>query len=309
VGSGTYLARSLLGQICEVQGRLDEAEQAYRQALADNPDFAAVVLPLAGLMFRRGAQPAEVEALVPAERPGSLLLAASACYEAGHTAEAAAWFERVLESQPDNVAARVGVVEALLAEKRYDAALAHAQVRVDGAKPDGRLALAELFLHALRGDAAALAAALADAPVADGERALFSAWQAALAGAELPAELEPVALAPAATFLEALLKVQEFSAFETLHAVYSRIAVTPATRSELLAAIYFRRGFLDSAADEWVASLQAEPAAGPLLGLAHVAVARGLQEDALVFCDEALALEPASAEAASLRDALLARAA
>jgi tetratricopeptide (TPR) repeat protein len=231
------------------------------------------------------------------------MFAASACYEAGHTAEAADWFRRVLELDPANGAARVGLVEALLVERRYDELLA-----VSAAHPDdtvaGRLALTELVVHAIQGNGDGVAALLESTPLPDAERALFAAWLAG--GAEsLPGDT----LAPAATLLVALLKVEELEAVQNHYALYQSIDVPASTRSELLAAIYFRRGYLDSAAEEWIASLQAEPAPGALVGLAHVAVAKGMPEDALTFCDEALQLEPGNEQATSLRDAVLAQAA
>jgi glycosyltransferase involved in cell wall biosynthesis len=309
VGSGTYLALSLVGQLLEAQGRPLEAEEYYHRALAEHPAFAAVALSLAQAMFRRGATPAEVEAALPRDRPGALLMAASACHEAGHSAAAADWFARILRQQPENDAARVGAVEALLAERRYDDAVETARGRTAGSPVEAKLALAECFVHALRGHPEELAAALADAPLADAERALLELWHTAVDGGTVDGSLPADALPVAVTFLEALLKVGEFDAFEQLHGLYARIEVDAATRSELLAAIYFRRGFLDSAADEWIASFQTEPAAGALLGLAHVASAKGLADDALAFCTEALALEPESTDALALRDALIAKAA
>jgi glycosyltransferase involved in cell wall biosynthesis len=303
VGTGTYLSLSLLGQLREAQGDAAGAEEWYRRSLAEHPRFVQPMLPLATLMLRRGASPAEVEAFVPAGSSSALMFAASACYEAGHTEVATAWFRRVLELDPANGAARIGLVEGLLTEKRYDELL-----EVAAAHPDdtvaGRLALIELVVHAIQGNGDAVAALLESTPLPDGERALFSAWLAG--GTEsLPGDT----LAPAATLLEVLLKLEEFDAFQNLYALYQSIDVPAPTRSELLAAIYFRRGYLDSAAEEWIASLQAEPAAGALVGLAHVAVAKGMPGDAVTFCDEALQLEPANEQAASLRDALLAQAA
>jgi tetratricopeptide (TPR) repeat protein len=303
VGTGTYLSLALLGQLREAQGDGAGAEEWYRRSLAEYPRFVQPMLALATLMLRRGASPAEVEALVPEGSSSALMFAASACYEAGHTEVAADWFRRVLELDPANGAARVGLVETLLAERRYDELLA-----VSAAHPDdtvaGRLALTELVVHAIQGNADGVATLLESTPLPDGEQALFAAWLAG--GAEsLPGD----ALAPAATLLELLLKQAEFEAFQNLYALSSAIDVPASTRSELLAAIYFRRGYLDSAAEEWIASLQAEPAPGALVGLAHVAVAKGMPEDALTFCAEALQLEPDNEQAASLRVAVLARAA
>ena len=67
-------------------------------------------------------------------------------------------------------------------------------------------------------------------------------------------------------------------------------------RRELLAGVYMARGFLDSAAEEWLAVAAAEPTAPALAGLARVAHARGLADDARVLLDEALRLDPSSEE-------------
>ena len=121
----------------------------------------------------------------------------------------------------------------------------------------------------------------------------------------LPAEL----FGTTVTLLEALLRVAEFDAFGTLHGLFTRIDVAPAVRSDVLAAIYFRRGFLDSAADEWIACVEEEPTAGALLGLAHVALAKDMPEDAEALLDEAQALEPDNADVAALRAAVTLKAA
>ena len=56
--------------------------------------------------------------------------------------------------------------------------------------------------------------------------------------------------------------------------------------------MYLRRGFLESAADEWIAVAAARPDAPAMLGLAQVAFARGFDADALAFAQHAVALEP-----------------
>ena len=69
---------------------------------------------------------------------------------------------------------------------------------------------------------------------------------------------------------------------------------------ELLASMYLRRGYLESAADEWIAAVQDfGPDARAYTGLALVATARDMREDALGFAREASALDP-SHEVASL---------
>ena len=66
-------------------------------------------------------------------------------------------------------------------------------------------------------------------------------------------------------------------------------------RHDLLAGIYLRRGFLDSAADEWIAAVEEDgPDPASLGGLARVAAARGLTEDAEMFEQSAKELASSS---------------
>ena len=75
--------------------------------------------------------------------------------------------------------------------------------------------------------------------------------------------------------------------------MFQRVALPERQRRELLATIYLRRGFLESAADEWIAVATTQPDASAMLGLAQVALARGFDQDAIAFSAEAVALEPA----------------
>ena len=93
--------------------------------------------------------------------------------------------------------------------------------------------------------------------------------------------------------LEALLRVEEVDAFVSLLPVFEAVSLPARERSELLAGMYLRRGFVDSAADEWIAVCEQQgPDAAALAGLAQIALARGLEEDARTFAEEALALDP-----------------
>jgi len=73
--------------------------------------------------------------------------------------------------------------------------------------------------------------------------------------------------------------------------------------------MYLRRGFLDSAGEEWVAACQEDgPDARALFGLAQVAAGRGLLEDAQTFAEETRTLDPSHDGAGRLLDALAAAA-
>jgi tetratricopeptide (TPR) repeat protein len=303
-GSGTYLALCLLGELAEGRGDLEAAEEHYVSSLAAHPDYVAPVLPAAALLLRRGADEAELRETLPLDRPSALLLAATASLEQGRLDVAKTLFEEVLARQPGNDAARIGLAETYLFGSSFaDAARVAAEVDADS--PLAAAAAVEVvFAHAAAGDLLSLRNALDTAPLARADRALYEAWVALLGEQTVPAQLPAEAFPTAATALEALLRIQEFGAFEQLAGLTARIGVADTHRREVLAAMYFRRGYLDSAADEWVALATEQPSARAFVGLAQVAVARELPTDAVAFAEHALALDPSSAEAGRLLDAL-----
>lgn len=310
VGSGSHLALTLLGDIRAAQGRPREAEALYRRSLGEHGDFVAPVLHLASLLIRREAEDTEVEAAVAdavAKRPSAMLLLATALYEGGRAEGAETWFRRVLARQPGNGVARIGLVESLLSQRRYGEAVDEARLESVGSPVRPLATLALLFGLAASGDAGGLTAELAGERAGElgrGDLELYRAWQALLTGGAAPRRLSPDALGPLTTALEALLRVVELEAFERLVSLAEAAVPDPRERRELLARMYLRRGFLESAADEWIAVCLELPDPAALVGLAQVAVARGFDADALGFVEEALSLDPACAEAARLAAAL-----
>jgi GT2 family glycosyltransferase/glycosyltransferase involved in cell wall biosynthesis len=312
VGAGTYLALHLLGELRREQGDAAGAEAYHRRSLAEFPDYVAPVLPLASAMLARGAASAEVEAIVPEGRPSAMTLVATAFHEAGRVEDAERWFAAALERQPANGLARVGLIEALLSQQRWAEAAAEAE-REPADSPFGPAAAGSgLFAHALVGDAAGLAAAVQqarEAGVAAPDLALYSAWTLTLAGEPLPQSLPAEAATTALTVLEALLRIQDFDTFGVVLPLFELVDVDPRERREAIARVYLRRGFVDSAASEWIAVARERPDARAFVGLAQVAFAQGQPDDALAFAEEALALEPGHEEASLVRSNLLARAA
>jgi tetratricopeptide (TPR) repeat protein len=304
VGSGTCLALVALAEVRSARGELEAAEALLTRCLDEHPGYLGAVLPLAAAMLARGTEPAAVvERIAVGEiSPSTHFMLGTALYEAGHAAEAEPRFRAVLERQPDNHAARLAVAEALLSQRHFDEAAAEA-----GAIPaDAPLAAAasrsELFALVAAGAPAGEAlerAAARGLPEAD--RALFAAWAGAGRGEPLPDVLPEAAAPLLLTALEALLRVEEFESFERLVPAVDRVGLPWRHRRELLASMYLRRGFLESAADEWITVCdEAGPDGDALVGLARVAAARGLAEDALLFAREAGALEPGRADAAGL---------
>jgi hypothetical protein len=88
--------------------------------------------------------------------------------------------------------------------------------------------------------------------------------------------------------LEALLRLEDFDGFAALLPVADALALPRRDRREVLARMYLRRGFLESAGDEWIAAVEeAGPDVPALTGLAEVAAARGFAEDAELLAHEA----------------------
>jgi thioredoxin-like negative regulator of GroEL len=247
-------------------------------------------------MLGRGASVEEVLALVP-DRTSALTLAATGLYEAGHAAGAEPVFRRVLERQPSNAVAQVGIAECLLSQRRWAEAAEAARDR-DGSPVAPALAEAELFALAVSGSPAetALARAREDG-LAPEIAAVFAAWAA---GGPRPTAASADTIV---RVLEALLRVQEFTSFERVVGLLDG-CLPERERRETLARLYFRRGFLQSAADEWLAVVADAPDVDAFVGLAQVAVANGDVADAAEIAREAVRLDPGHASAQALWTAL-----
>jgi hypothetical protein len=156
-----------------------------------------------------------------------------------------------------------------------------------------------------RPDEMAAALERARPSLVDADAELFRAWAVAVRGEPGTTSLGATCGPTAMRILEALLRVTEIDAFSTLLTVFGRVALPERQRRELLATMYLRRGFLESAADEWIAVATTQPDASAMLGLAQVALARGFDQDAIAFSAEAVALEPAFAGARIAHNAIV----
>jgi glycosyltransferase involved in cell wall biosynthesis len=311
VGCGSYMALSALADVRAAQGELEEAERLFTDCLDRYPNFLGVVLPAAAAMLRRGADPdavvARMEELVTGMTSSVRFMLGTALYEAGHAESGEELFRAVLDAQPSNEPVRLALGEALLSQRRWHDAIEETMA-VGSEAGAAHAARTQMFAALAAGDDAAAAAAIErgrEAAVPSHELAVFRAWREAASGAEslpaLPVESTPLL----AVALEALLRVREVDAFARLVPVLDAVALPQRERRELLGTIYLRRGFLDSAADEWMAVCdESGPDSRALLGLAQVAYARDMREDALLFASEARSLDPHNAGAARLVEAL-----
>jgi glycosyltransferase involved in cell wall biosynthesis len=295
VGAGTYHARNLMAETLIAAGRLDEAETQLRHVLEHHPQFVGAVEPYARVLLRGGTPAAAVAArvaeLVPEPTPAQRFLLAVPFYEAAALDEAEAQLRLVLAAQPGAHAARVALAEACLSRGDVAGAAEHAAA-VPADAPHAPSAAQTLLFARLAGDAseADLDAAFAygrQAGLDPAQLAALNAWRAGAAGVggSVPASAAPLV----AVMLEALARLERFDEFEALAGVVEKLDLPWREQRELLAGVYFRRGFLESAAREWigVAERLGAPDERALRGLAGLAEAQGLHDDAQLMRDEA----------------------
>ncbi len=259
------------------------------EAAAAEPLYAAVVEAQPG---NGGARLALVETLLSTKRYAEAADAAAAVADDDAFAAAAArseLFARVLAGRESGD--RTPSSDGPAAEDTNAGETPEDGAATAGAAPASDLAVDARTGTARRGLAADATARAARRGLPAAELDLFAAWSAAT---PYP-DLDPAVVDSLATMLEALLRVEEFEAFEALLPALAATGLPARRRHSILAEIYLRRGFLESAADEWVASCEEEgPDAEALAGLARVATARGLTEDAQLFAKSAQELASSS---------------
>lgn len=324
VGCGTHHPTIALADIALHGGDAARAAELLDACLVDFPGFFGLVFPFANALLAGGATPetvvARVEQRVAKLTPTVRFMLGTALYERGETTAAETQYRLLLEQQPGAGYVRVALAEALLSQSRWEEA---ASVAAELGEQEPHAAAArrsELFARLAGGDldgaagviahseqaAAAAAQAeagdeLAGAALAAGDLALFAAWLGTLRGEQddtvLPLEAVPLL----AVTLEALLRVQEVDAYAALVPLLDRCPIAPREQRELRARMYLRRGFLASAAEEWIAVCGSDATdVRALIGLAQVAAAQEMTDEALDFAREAHALDPENERATRL---------
>jgi glycosyltransferase involved in cell wall biosynthesis len=314
VGCGSYLALGVLADIRREQGDFDECERLLAECLKDHATYLGAVHPFATVMLLRGLEPeamvATVEATVGTLTPSAHFMVGSALYEHKHAEAAELQFRALLTKQPSSDPARVALSETLLSQSRW-AEAAEAAAGVEDSSAFAQTARrSELFARIMDRDRDGTRRALVQAEAIGmnaGDVQLLRTWDTIRGGGDVPIALPLEAGALLALTLEALLRVHEVDAFAELLPLVERIGLPHRERRELLATLYLRRGFLESAGEEWVAAVQEDgPDTRALFGLAQVAAGRGFLEDAQMFAEETKTLDPGHMGAGQLLEALTA---
>lgn len=316
VGSGTFMAKTGLAALERQAGDLGTAERLLREVRVEHPQFLAAVGPLADIMSARGA---DADAIVDAVEAGSDLgaparfMLAVPLHERGAAQAAERQLRLALDKQPESPQLLLALGETLLSQARLEEAgdavrplLDHPEWGVTASRTLVFALLAEEEREVSDTDLDAALDAAEQARMDPAELALLRAWRGVRQG-KTPGAVPPMIAPQALTMLEALLHIQHFDRFAELLPIVEGLALPWRERHEQLANMYLRRGYLESAADEWAAVVnEAGPDVPALLGLAQVAAARGMAEDALLFADEACKLDPANPLAARMREAIAA---
>jgi len=306
VGSGTFLGRLALAEVHLEVGEFGAAREALQWCVDNHPEFLPVAGPYVTAMLRDGASPDEVETELQKldTLPASVrLTVAAAMHRAGAGTEAEAQYRASLDAADSDMRARTSLAELLLGRGAWDEAAALASA-VPVEDPYAALAARiELCSIIGRADAETVRATLGRAmraglPAAEG--AVFETWAAIAEGAT---DTPPVAVAGApllGVILETLLGGADGDRFVALLPVLERSQLARREQRELLAGMYLKHGLLDRAAQEWIAVASEAPDVRSMVGLAQVALAQGMPEDAANFATAALELDPASAQARAL---------
>ncbi len=310
MGSGTFLARLALAELHLELGEAAAARAALQWCVENHPDFPAVAGPYASALLRDGVAPGEVAAelekldTLPA---GIRLTVATILRQAGAPGEAEAQYRLALDAAPADTRARTGLAELLLGRGAWDEA-AEVASGVSAADPYAGLAVRiELCGLIGRADVDTVQAALrraSSAGLSVAEGAVFETW-AAIAQGATDTRPVPVAGVPLlAVILETLLAGADGERFVALLPALEQSQLGRREQRELLAQMYLKHGLIDRAAQEWIAAASEAPDVRSMVGLAQVAVAQGMIEDAGNFATAALELDPASAQAKALLSSL-----
>lgn len=305
MGSGSFLARALLGEAYERQGRSQQAAEVYRESLSLNPEYLGSVGSLTRALLSDGrpvGEVAEEMTLLASGRSGALLLIAHALYEREEIAPAAEIYQQVLEGSPQNPVARIGLVECALSEGDLDKA-----IELCGEPSgvcEGALLRSLIFCLLIKEDFQGAEPLIARQALPPEEARAFSAWLS-LASQGQESRLDPEAAVALMGMLQAALRLQAVEAAEVILVLAALSEMNTRARLQLSAESFLFTGYLESAAEAWLESIDTLGAdADSLYGLAQISLSQQRPQEAMALAGDALELDPDHQLAARMISAL-----
>jgi hypothetical protein len=202
---------------------------------------------------------------------------------------------------------RVALAELLLRRGAYAEAVRHAALVPENDAFASLACRLELCGQIAAGDTSQARAAMARAArvgLPAVERDVFSAWTEIAEGGPAPTGLPAAGMALLGTILELLLCAGDAARFDQLVPVLQHSELAVREQRELLAGMYLAHGHGGLAAQQWMAICHEAPDSRALLGLAGVAAAHGMPQDAVNFATGALELDPECTAARRLLERL-----
>ena len=317
-GKGSFQARHVLAQALRARDDLDGAREQLTAALEQAPHYHAALGDLVDVLVAQGLTGDALDAAIDevlgdrTDSPAANLLVATRLHEVGDSDRADARYERVLAARPTHASALIGRAELALTRREFELAW-ELGMRLD---PLDRLAghgAQSAFLAAAAAERVDLLAEPADRieasqALAATERAIYVAWRQQLdPGDGIRALVPSDALARDVLLrnLEGLARVHATDAFEQLYGLAAGVIPDDYERRLAFAELYLRLSFADMAGEELMLLAQEHgPDARILTGLGKVATIKHMWDDAEVFLDESLQLDPNQQDARRLLGAV-----
>ena len=317
MGRGSFLALGALALLATKRGRTDEAISWFERSLELYPDYLAAGLDLAALLLSDpAADPDAVLARLdafPHEELTWYLFLGTAFYERGHAIHAERLMRRALSIGEGHPAARVGLLEALVTQRRYDDVELESGGLAEGTPAFQAAMRLRMLAAMLRGDRPSAEAALSALEQGGGEQPEVDMLRAALDSVldrTPPPPLSRLSGQRALQLLHALARLEEFVAFERVAPVVEQAVGDRREATILIGEIFLMRGFYQLAADYALRAIElGGQDARTLRLLGKSAVAEGLFEDAIAVLEAALVLDPAETAVATLLEQVRALAA
>jgi glycosyltransferase involved in cell wall biosynthesis len=308
VGRGSFLALGALALVATNRGLVDEAAGWFERSLELYPEYLAAGLDLTALLLSQpDADPDAVLARLEAYAHDELtwyLFLGTAFYERGHAEHAERLLRRCLAIGGGHAAARVGLLEALVTQRRYAEVETEVGDLAAGTPPFVAAQRLRMLAAMLRGDrenAEAALTALAAGGGDDDEVAMLRAAVASVLDDSPPPTLSRRSALRALELLNGLARLAEYAAFESVVPVVEQAVGDPREATLLIGELFLARGFYRLAGDSALRAIELGGQDARTLGLlGKSAVAEGMFEDAVPVLEAALALDPEQASVAQL---------